>query len=163
MPTITFRKRQRFADIASDTLTECIVPPLLVGCLPSLFAHTPMSFFGKLRLIRLPKVTIPATLTKRGRDAMPQTSAGAVPLVAKDKSQNGTSASQQDRPEPPFVDPFSDKAPRFIDFQDVIRLWGRERLLQRRQRLDFFLIQAARVFREMPKIRLIPLILGRSK
>lgn len=163
MPTLTFGKRQRFADIASDSLTKCLVPPLLMGGLPSLFANAPMGFFWEDCLIGLPKVTITGALTKCGRDAMPQPSAGAFTMIANHKGQNVTSPSQQDRPEPTFVDPFSDKAPRFIDFQDVIRLGNWKRLFQRRQRLDFFLIQAARVFRETPKIRLIPRILGRSK
>lgn len=163
MPSITFGKRQRFTHIPSQALAERVIPAFLMGSLAGLFPHTPMGFLGEHRLIGLPEVTVTGTLAKGGRDAMPQAPTGAFTMVANHKGQNMPRAAQQHRPEPPFVHAFSDKTPRLIDLQDIIGLRGRECLLQRRQGLDFFLIQAASVFRDTPKIRLIPRILGRSK
>ena len=162
MPTISLGKRQRFAHRTSHALTERLVPPFLVRRVSGLFANAPMGFFWKYHPIRLPQVTVPDALAKRWRDAVPQASAGPFTVVANHTGQNVTCASQQARPEPAFVHPFPDETPGFIDFQPVLRLRGRERLLQRGQGVKFFLIQVARVSRERPTMRLIPHILGRS-
>lgn len=138
MPTITFRKRQRLADIAPHALAKRIIPPFLMGRLPRLFAHAPMRFCRKHGLIRLPKVTVADTLAKRHRDAMPQTAARPLAMIPQDKRQDMLRPAQQDRPQPPFMGPFPHKTPGFIDFQHIVRSRRRQRLSQRGQRLKFF-------------------------
>ena len=138
MPTISFGKRQRVAYIAGHALTERMIPALLMGRLTGLFADTTRSFPGKHGLIGAPKVAVAGALTKCGWNPMPQASTGAFTVVANHKGQNVTGPSQQDGPEPACVDPFPDKTPGFIDFQHVLRLRGRERLLQRGQGVKFF-------------------------
>ena len=138
MPTSSFGKRQGVAHIACYPLTKRIVPAFLMSGFASLFAHAPMSFFRKHRRIRLPEVAITGTLTKGRRDSAPQPSTGPFTVVAKDTRDDVTSASQQHRPQPPFVDPFPHKTPGLIDFQDIIRLRCWKRLPERGQRGDFF-------------------------
>ncbi len=66
------------------------------------------------------------------------------------------------RPQSAFPGAFAHKGPDLIEFQTVIGSCGLERGPQRWQRQEFFVIQAARVFREAPNTRLIPRILERA-
>ena len=140
MPTSSVGKRQGFAHIASHPLTKRIVPAFLMSGFARLFAHAAMGFCRKHRRIRLPEIAVAGALTKCGWNPMPQASTGVFAVVAKHKRQNVTGSSQQDGPEPAFVDPFLNETPGVIDFQHVLCVRDRECLLQRGQGLEFFLI-----------------------
>ena len=162
MPTISFGKGQRFPDIPRQALTKRVVPALLMGGFTGLFAYAPMGFLRKRRLIGIPKVAITGTAPKRRGNPMPQAPTGAGAVIADEKCENMLRPAQQHRPQPPLIHALPHKTPGFIHFQDVVGLGFGQRLPQRGQGRQFFLIQAANVFRATPKMRLIPRILGRS-
>ena len=138
MPTSSLGKRQDVAHRASHPLTKRLVPAFLMSGVARLFAHAAMGGFRKHGRIGLPKVAITDALTKGRRDPAPQASTGAFTVVAKDKGDDMTSASQQQGPEPPCVDPFPNETPSLIEFQHIIRRHGWKRLPERGQRRDFF-------------------------
>ena len=162
MPTSPFRKRQRFTDIPGYALSKGIIPTFHVGRLSSLFPDAPVGLHRKDRRIRLPEITETGTLTKRQWNPMPQASTGTWTPIANHKGNDMPRTTQPNRPEPLFIGSGAHKTPGFINFQHILRLDTRERLAQRRQGLEFFFIQAARVLRDTPKIRRMPRILGRS-
>jgi hypothetical protein len=83
-------------------------------------------------------------------------------VIADHKDHDLPRSPAHHHPQPVFPGAFAHKRPDLIEFQTVIGSCGLERSPQRWQRQEFFLIQAARVFRETPNTRLIPRILGRS-
>ncbi len=121
-----------------------------------------MGFDGKNGGIRLPEIAETETPAIGLRNPLPESPAGAFAVVANHEGDQLSSAAAHDRPQPALPGTFAHKGPDLIEFQAVIWLRGVERGAQRRQRQEFFVIQAARVFRETPKMRLIPRILGRS-
>jgi hypothetical protein len=162
MPTISFRKGPCCPDIPPQALTKGVVPPLLMGGFTGFFAHAPMGFCGERGLRGVPKVAVTGAAPKRRGNSMPQAPTGSSAVIADNTGENVFRPAQQHRPQPPLVHAFPYKTPGFIDFQHVIGLRFRQRLLQRGQGVQFFLIQAANVFRATPKMRLLPRILGRS-
>ena len=162
MPTITLGKGQRFPHITRQALTEGVVPALLMGGFPGVFADAAMRFGREHRLIGLPKVAVTGAAPKRRGNSMPQAPTGAGAVIPDNEGKNVPRPAQQHGPQPPLVHARPHKTPGFVHFQDVVGLGFRQRLFQRRQRFKFFLIQTASVFRATPKIRLMPRILERS-
>jgi hypothetical protein len=133
-----------------------------MGGFSGLFADTAVRFDREHGGIRLPEIAETDTCPIGPRNAMPQATTRPFAVIATDEGDNLSRSPAQDRPPPAFPPPFAPNRPDRIDFQTVIWSRGRERRSQGRQRQEFFLIPAAKAFRETPKIRLMPRILGRS-
>lgn len=162
MPAIFLRKRQGLANIPGHALSARIIPAFHGRGLASIFPYTAVRFRWKHGRIRLPEVADTGASPIGRRNPMPPSPTGAFAVVAEDKGHDVSRPTTPDGPQPAFPRPFPDKRPDLIDFQLLIRLRGRQRRPQRRQRLEFFLIQAARALRDTPKMRWMPRILGRS-
>ena len=114
-------------------------------------------------LVRFPEITEAGTAPIFFRDAAPQMATGLGAAIPDGKSQDLPGTVAHDRPEPAFVLAESHKGPQFVIFEDVVRFSWQEGRFQRWLLLDFFLSQAASVVREMPKMRAMPRMLGRSR
>jgi len=162
MPTITFRKRQGFAHIPTKPLAESIVPAFDMSCLPGFFADTPMRFDRNDLRRRLPKIAETGTPPVGEGNPVPQPSTRPFAAVANHKRDDLACPPTLHRPQPPFPSAFPHKRPNFIEFQHIGGIGGHQGRLQRRERFEFFFIQAASALRDTAKIRLMPRILGRS-
>lgn len=162
MPAISFRKRQGLANLPGDTLSERVIPSLHMRGLSCLFADAPMGFDWKDSGIRLPEIAETETPPIRVRNPMPEAVTGSFTVIANHKGDDLSRPTAQDGPQPAFPCPFADTRPDLIDFQAVVWLRWRQCRLQRRQRVDFFLIHTARALRDTPNMRRMPRILGRS-
>ena len=138
MPAITFRKRQGLAHISTDALPERIVPPFDMRGFAGLFADTTMRLRRKHGGIGFPEVAETDASAICGGNPPPSSATGAFAPVADDKGDDVSSSPTLHHPQPSFPGAFSDKRPDFIDFRAIIRLRRRQRILQVRQRVDFF-------------------------
>ena len=162
MPTISFRKRQRLANVPRHTLTQRVLSPFHMCRLSPFFADTSVRFDREHGGIRRPEIAETEAAPIRSRNPMPEPPTGAFAGVADDNGDDPACPTTPDRPEPAFPRPLADKRPNLIDFQAVVRLRRMQGRPERRQPPKFFLIRAARVLRETPDMRLIPRIPGRS-
>ena len=162
MPASTLRKRQGLPNIARIPLPERVVPPFHRRCLASLFAHAAMRLDRKYGGLRGPNVTATGIASILFGNSVPQAPTGAFTMIADHEGHNLPGSPTPHRPQPLFPGALTHKRPHLLDFQPVIGLRWLQGRLQRRSRLDFFLIQSASVFRDTPKLRLLPRILGRS-
>lgn len=162
MPPISFRKRQRLANVPRHALTQRVIPSFHMCRLSRLFADATVRFDREYGGIRLPEIAKTEASPILPRNPTPEPPTGAFAVVADDKGDDLARPATQDRPQPAFPCPFADKRPDLINFQPVVRLRWMQGRPERRQHLEFFFIQAAKAFRDTPKIRLMPRILGRS-
>ena len=80
----------------------------------------------KNSLVRLPEIAVAATAAVRIGNRLPQTPAGSLRMVANDKSHNLACAATHRCPQPTLLGSLPDKRPDFIQFQDIIRLGGKQ-------------------------------------
>ena len=132
MPTIPFRKRQRFSNIARMALTQGIVPSFHMGGLSGVFADAAVRFDRKYRRIGIPKIAETDAGTIGPWNPMPEPSTGAFTVIANNKRDDLARPTTQGRPQPAFPSSLADKGPHLVDFQDIIGTCTMERRPQRR-------------------------------
>jgi len=125
MPAISFGKRQRFADRATDTLPKRVVPAFDRSGFARRFADAAVRFNRKHGGIGVPEIAETGAGPIVLGNPMPEPPTRPYAVIANDTGDDLARPPTQDRPQPAFPRPLADKRPDFIDFQLVIRLRGR--------------------------------------
>ena len=161
-----FGERERFADKASQTLSERVIPAFHMSGFTGFLSGSRVLVFWDHCLVRGPEIGETVSAAIREGKRFPQAMAGLFTSISHRVSHDLPRLAAQRDPDPGLVRLFPHKRPQLIQFQHVripiVGIGLDQRFAQSWQLSGFFFIQAITEFRETPKVRSRPRKLLRS-
>ena len=126
---IRLGKGQGLADVASQPLTQGVVPAFHVGGLATFLTHTAMRVLGKNLLVGFPEIAEGLTPLVLIRKLVPQALAGFLTTVSDHEGHNLARPATNGCPQPAFSVFFQHERPEFIQFEHIAWLGWQQGVL----------------------------------
>ena len=139
MIRIRLGKGQGLADVASQPLTQGVVPAFHVGGLATFLTHTAMRLLGKNLLVGFPKIAEGLTHLVLIRNLVPQAAAGFLTTIPDHEGHNLARPATNGCPQPPFSVFFQHERPEFIEFEHIAWLGWQQGVLEMGQCMHDYL------------------------
>ena len=130
MHGVALGEGERLADESAEPLADCEIPSLHVISFSAFLADRLVLLLGNHIAIRLPEVGEAKRLPVVLRDLLPESATRRFAAVTEDVAYDLPSPAAERNPEPAHAAFRAHEAPEFIQFQDVVPLGQRKRLLQ---------------------------------
>ena len=119
-------------------MSQSVIPTFHVIGLPFTFSDALVCIGWKNELISVPQITETLATFIIGRDPLPEQLTSLVAAITDGISNNLAGATAHGCPNPAFLPVVQHKRPHFVDFENILRLDGKQGLFKFWTLLVFF-------------------------